>query len=69
MKTLLLGFLIGLALAALAFGGEPRHRGHSKHSKNYILRRQQTYQVQGVPDIEADYRQARDRRVSQRPNV
>jgi hypothetical protein len=49
MKTLLLGFLIGLALAALVFGGEPRHRGHSKHSKNYILRRQQTYQVQGVP--------------------
>jgi hypothetical protein len=37
--TMLFVFAIGLAQA------EPRHRGQ----RNYILRRQQAYQVQGTP--------------------
>lgn len=46
MKTFVIAFLIGLLLAAIAFG-EPQHRHQG--SRNYILRRQQAYQVQGVP--------------------
>lgn len=49
MKRVIIGFGIGIAivwLLASAVHGEPR-RHHE--SRNYILRRQQAYQVQGVP--------------------
>ena len=43
LKTALI--IIAIAQTAQA---EPRER-HSKQSKNYILRRQEAYQVQGTP--------------------
>jgi hypothetical protein len=45
MRTFIIAFLIGVLLAAIAFGEPRRH----ERNKNYILRRQQAYQVQGVP--------------------
>jgi hypothetical protein len=49
VKTFLIGFIIGILLAAAAWG-EPRPgHHHQRDNRNYIIRRQQAYQVQGVP--------------------
>ena len=54
-------------LAAMAIWlaqAEPRHREHKDKHHNYIIERQQAYQVQGPPTIAPHYRQAPNRRLS-----
>ena len=48
MKTLLtIAMLVAIAIGLAQ--AEPRHRAHKDNHHNYIIERQQAYQVQGPP--------------------
>jgi hypothetical protein len=46
MKTL---FTVAMLCAALTAQGDDRRQHEKRENRNYVIRRQQAYQVQGVP--------------------